>query len=52
MGDAAADVTGRGIENDGRMDRESLLRYLSLRLDYETGIYEPALLLNQMTKGS
>ena len=50
MGDAAADVTGRGIENDGRMDRESLLRYLSLRLDYETGIYEPALLLNQMTK--
>lgn len=33
-----------------RMDKASLYRYLSLRLDYETGVYEPALLINQMMK--
>ncbi|MFR3754420.1 MAG: hypothetical protein ACLTW9_23045 [Enterocloster sp.] len=29
---------------------EAYSRYLSLRLDYEAGVYEPALLLNQMMK--
>lgn len=32
------------------MDKQSLKRYLDLRLDYEIGAYEPALLLNQMRK--
>ena len=32
------------------MDHGSLYKYLSLRLDYEAGVYEPALLLNQMMK--
>ncbi len=48
-GDTTVDITGRGLK-EGDMDRESLFRYLSLRLNYETGIYEPALILNQMTK--
>ena len=33
-----------------QMDKASLYRYFSLRLDYETGVYEPALLINQMMK--
>ena len=49
-GDSRADITGREMAGDGFMDHESLFRYLSLRLDYEAGIYEPALLLNQMMK--
>ena len=32
------------------MDHGSLYKYLALRLDYEAGVYEPALLLNQMMK--
>ncbi|MCD7992572.1 MAG: DUF5717 family protein, partial [Clostridia bacterium] len=35
---------------DRFMDHGSLYKYLSLRLDYEAGVYEPALLLNQMMK--
>ena len=47
-GDDTVDITHRDPEADKRMDKDSLLRYLSLRLDYETGIYEPALIRNQM----
>ena len=36
--------------SDRFMDHGSLYKYLSLRLDYEAGVYEPALLLNQMMK--
>ena len=39
--------------NPGRTaswDHGSLYKYLALRLDYEAGVYEPALLLNQMMK--
>ena len=50
MGDTTVDITGRCPDGEGKMDRESLFRYLSLRLNYETGIYEPALMINQMTK--
>lgn len=49
-GDNTVDITGRDPDSEGNMDRESLFRYLSLRLDYETGIYEPALMLNRMMK--
>ena len=35
---------------DRFMDHGSLYKYLALRLDYEAGVYEPALLLNQMMK--
>lgn len=49
-GDSTVDITGRSPEADGQMDRKSLFKYMSLRLDYETGMYEPALLLNQMMR--
>ena len=42
------DPEGALRKTKGMMDQESLYRYLSLRLDYELGAYEPALLLNQM----
>ncbi|MBS5283302.1 MAG: hypothetical protein KHY46_05435 [Clostridiales bacterium] len=40
----------RRPEAGPRMDKESLYQYMCLRLDYEAGTYEPALLLNQMMK--
>lgn len=49
-GDCTVDITGREHDSDSHGERLGLCRYLSLRLDYETGIYEPALLLNQMMK--
>ena len=42
--------TERESGSDRFMDHGSLYKYLSLRLDYEAGVYEPALLLNQMMK--
>ncbi len=33
-----------------RLTRKALFPYLSLRLDYETGMYEPAMVLNQMNQ--
>lgn len=49
-GDETVDITHRDPEADMHIDKDSLLRYLSLRLNYETGVYEPALLRNQMAK--
>ena len=42
--------TERESGSDRFMDHGSLYKYLALRLDYEAGVYEPALLLNQMMK--
>ncbi len=49
-GRRAAGSTERESGTDRFMDHGSLYKYLSLRLDYEAGVYEPALLLNQMMK--
>ncbi len=49
-GDHAAGNAERESGTDRFMDHGSLYKYLSLRLDYEAGVYEPALLLNQMMK--
>ena len=49
-GKLAAGITNQDPAGEGHLDHESLFKYLSLRLDYEAGIYEPALLLNQMMK--
>ena len=46
----AAGNAERESGTDRFMDHGSLYKYLSLRLDYEAGVYEPALLLNQMMK--
>jgi len=46
----AAGSAERESGTDRFMDHGSLYKYLSLRLDYEAGVYEPALLLNQMMK--
>ncbi len=49
-GDSTVDITHRDPEADRGMDKDSLLHYLSLRLNFESGIYEQALLLNQMAR--
>lgn len=41
---------GRDRDPEARVFREEMRRYLELRLDYESGIYEEALLLNQMQR--
>ena len=46
----AAGNAERESGTDLFMDHGSLYKYLSLRLDYEAGVYEPALILNQMMK--
>lgn len=47
--DRGADMAVRG-QKEREMDRESLLQYLCLRLDYEAGIQEPHSLLSQLTR--
>lgn len=43
-------VTGGGRDVERISLREALSRYLELRLDYESGLYEEDLILNQMQK--
>lgn len=49
-GDSTVDITGLPSDTDKQMDRRSLFKYLSLRLDYQTGNGGQSLLLNQMMK--
>lgn len=46
MGDTTVDITGR--ENE--ISKAGICRYLKLRLEYESGLYEDALTLNRLQK--
>lgn len=47
--DAVSEGSMKNRSRKERMDKSSLFRYLDLRLDYETGVYNNELLLNKMT---
>lgn len=47
-GDTTVDITNRDPDAAGEIDRRSLCAYLCLRLNYETGAYESALMLEQL----
>lgn len=46
MGDTTVDITGREHE----ISKAGICRYMKLRMDYESKIYEDALILNRMQK--
>lgn len=46
MGDTTVDITGREHE----ISKAGICRYMKLRLDYESGLYEDALILNRLQK--